>query len=204
MTEKQKLSIDAFFRAEYNKLVNYVRKNMEDRYIDDSPEDIIQDVALSLLARLDVNAQIENLAGYIYRSVKNKIIDTQKKTRYNVPLEILTDNKNEYMLTKEIYNEADADENDLANMNPKLLHEAIARLKPDEQAIIISTEFENKTFEELSRQWNVPIGTLLSRKHRALSKLHKHLLETGNIQQSTNKLDYGNKRKELGKRPVAL
>jgi RNA polymerase sigma-70 factor (ECF subfamily) len=204
MTEKQKSSIDTFFRAEYKKLVNYVRKNMEDRFIDDSPEDIIQDVALSLLARLDVNAQVENLAGYIYRSVKNKIIDTKRKARYSIPIESLTNKQSKYLLTKDIMDEADAEENDLVNFNPELLHNAITQLKPDEQAIIMSTEFENKTFEDLSQKWNIPIGTLLSRKHRALSKLYKLLTKTENIQQTTNRLDYGNKRKVLGKRPVVL
>ena len=41
--------------------------------------------------------------------------------------------------------------------------------------LILATSFENRTYEELSRQWNVPLGTLLSRKHRALSKMNKIL-----------------------------
>ena len=79
--ELQKKSLDRFFRNEYQKLVNYIRKNLDERYFEASPEDIIQDVALSLIDKLDLDAQIDNLNGYIYRSVKNKIIDYQKKNK---------------------------------------------------------------------------------------------------------------------------
>jgi DNA-directed RNA polymerase specialized sigma24 family protein len=64
-----------FLQTEYQKLVNCVRMNLDDRYDDASPEDIVQDVALSLVSRLNPDTQIGNLAGYIYRSLKNRIID---------------------------------------------------------------------------------------------------------------------------------
>jgi RNA polymerase sigma factor (sigma-70 family) len=175
MTEKQKKSIDAFFRAEYNKLINYVRRNMDERFYEASPEDIIQDVALSLLAKLDVNAQIENLAAYIYRSLKNRIIDTKRKTRNNVQIESLANKQHEYPILHDLTEEIESAESNTINFTPAQLHDAIDQLKPDEQAIIISTEFEEMTFDELSRKWNIPIGTLLSRKHRALAKLNKLL-----------------------------
>ncbi len=203
MTEKQKLSVDAFFRAEYNKLMSYVRKNMSEKYADAGPEDIVQEVALSLLAKLDVNVQIENLAGYIYRSLKNKIIDTKRKARNNVQIDGLDRDQSENKLLIENPDNSEQEESNLAHYSPELLHEAIARLKPDEQAIIISTEFEGKTFDQLSIKWGIPIGTLLSRKHRALAKLYKILTQRKNLQ-IENKKDYGNKREVLGKRTLAL
>ena len=57
-----------------------------------------------------------------------------------------------------------------------MLRQAISELRPDEQALIMATEFDHQTYEELSEEWDVPMGTLLSRKHRTLSKLHKILL----------------------------
>jgi len=51
------------------------------------------------------------------------------------------------------------------------LADAMEELKPDQQAVIMETEFEGVSFEDLSERWNVPIGTLLSRKHRAINKL---------------------------------
>jgi len=174
--ELQKKSLDNFFRKEYQKLVNFVSKNLEDRFFEASPEDIIQDVALVLVDKLEMGTQIENMTAYIYRSVKNKIIDTQKKKQRNVSIEAFTDKKNENYLLNTISDETLAEEKEYTNIGPEMLREAIQQLRPDEQALIIATEFDNQTYEELSEEWEIPIGTLLSRKHRALSKLHKILL----------------------------
>ncbi|MEI6174048.1 MAG: RNA polymerase sigma factor [Bacteroidota bacterium] len=172
--ELQKKSLDQFFRNEYQKLVNFIRKNLDDRYYEASPEDIIQDVALGLIDKLDLDTQIGNLTGYIYRSLKNKIIDFQKKKQRTVSIENFTDRKNENYLLNTLTDET-LEENDYTNIEPETLQQAILKLRPDVQAVIIATEFENQTFEELSEEWDVPLGTLLSRKHRALSKLHKIL-----------------------------
>jgi RNA polymerase sigma factor (sigma-70 family) len=174
--ELQKKSLDRFFRKEYQKLVNFVRKNLDDRYYEASPEDIIQDVALGLIDKLDLDTQVGNLAGYIYRSVKNKIIDYQTKKQRTVSIEIFRDNKDENYLLNTITDETIAEGNDYANIEPEVLQQAISQLRPDEQAVIIATEFEQRTYEELSGEWDIPVGTLLSRKHRALSKLYKILL----------------------------
>ena len=174
--ELQKKSLDRFFRNEYQKLVNFIRKNLDDHYSEASPEDIIQDVALGLIDKLDLDAQIGNLTGYIYRSVRNKIIDYRKKKQRNVSIESFTDRKNGNYLHNTITDETLTEERDYLDIAPELLQQAISQLRPDEQAVIIATEFEQRTYEELSREWDVPLGTLLSRKHRALSKLHKILL----------------------------
>ena len=49
------------------------------------------------------------------------------------------------------------------------------KLKPDERDIIVETEFNGRSFNDLSIEWNTPVGTLLARKHRALGKLQKEL-----------------------------
>jgi len=169
-TENSLITLDSFFKKEYKKLVNYVRKNMEARFYEASPEDIVQDVTLGLLGAIEVNTRIDNIAGYMYRAIKNKIIDTKKKKQLNISMENFTGKANENSLHS-IPEETDNENKVSAAIEPEALHEAIARLKPDEQAVIVATEFEGITFEELSATWNIPIGTLLSRKHRALAKL---------------------------------
>jgi len=174
--EIQKKSVDSFFRKEYKKLVNFVRMNLDDRYYDASPEDIVQDVVLSLVSKLNPDTQIGNLTGYIYRSLKNRIIDYRKKRQRTVSMESFRDWKSGNYLVNTVADETYTDELDYTNLEPELLHQAIAQLRPDEQAVIMATEFEKHTYEELSEEWGVPIGTLLSRKHRALSKLYKILI----------------------------
>ena len=184
--EIQKKSLDQFFRNEYQKLVGFVRKNLDDRYFEASPEDIVQDVALGLIDKLDLDTQIGNLTGYIYRSVKNKIIDYQKKKQRNVSIESFTDKTNGNYLLNTLTDEAITEENKYANIEPENLKQAISQLRPDEQAVIMATEFENQSYEELSLEWDIPVGTLLSRKHRALSKLYKILSTLKNEDHGNN------------------
>jgi RNA polymerase sigma-70 factor (ECF subfamily) len=191
--ERQRKSIDSFFKKEYNKLVNYVRKNIQELYFNVPPEDIIQDVALNMLSKLDVDLQIENLAAYIYRSLKNRIIDEKRKTKNNMHVEYFEQSKKLNTEVNSILDEANDESATINEIDSGRLYEAISNLKPEEQEIVISTEFEGKSFSELSEDWDVPIGTLLSRKHRALAKLYKILTTTENKHLKIN--NNGNERK---------
>ena len=184
--ELQKKSFDRFFRFEYQKLLNYVRNNIEARFFEASPEDIVQDVLLGIIAKLDLDEQIGNMTGYIYRSVKNKIIDSGRKKQRNISIENFTDKKNENYLLNAVADETPDQEKNYSNIEPEMLRQAISQLRPDEQAVIIATEFEDQTYEDLAEEWDVPLGTLLSRKHRALSKLHKILLNNKNQENGNN------------------
>ncbi len=48
-------------------------------------------------------------------------------------------------------------------------------LADEEKAVVLATEIEGRTFKELAADWDVPIGTLLARKSRALGKIRKRL-----------------------------
>jgi RNA polymerase sigma factor (sigma-70 family) len=54
-----------------------------------------------------------------------------------------------------------------------LLFEAIEALNEDQRAVLIETEFEGRTFKELAEEWEVPLGTLLARKSRAVANIRK-------------------------------
>jgi RNA polymerase sigma factor (sigma-70 family) len=162
MTENK---IDSFFKKEYKKLVHYVQKNMEQRYADVSPEDIVQDVALSLLDKLNIDAQIENLAGYIYRSLRNKILDNKKKKRIDFSIENFEKN-----IIEPVSEETDEIDY-ISEIEPETLREAIQQLNDEDKYIITITHFEGKSFQQLSKELKTPVGTLLSRKHRAQAKL---------------------------------
>ena len=179
-TENQK-AFRQFISQEYKRLVNYVYMYLSDKFFSVSAEDIVQDVALNVYSKLDINAPVENLAGYFYRAVRNKIIDYQRKPGFYVSIEDYNDEKDKNILLKKTSDDsAEVDETGLEQLRKNNLRIAFEKLKPDEKAIIIETEFEGNTFEELSERWDIPLGTLLSRKHRALNKLHQMLLEMEN------------------------
>jgi RNA polymerase sigma factor (sigma-70 family) len=58
------------------------------------------------------------------------------------------------------------------------LTEAIGKLEPRQRAILIATELKGESFRELSEAWGEPIGTLLSRKSRAVKALRQLMDES--------------------------
>ncbi len=167
-------AIRDFFVKEYNKLVNYVNVYLNELSYSVDAEDIIQDVALNIYSKADINAPIENLAAYAYRSIKNKIIDIRRKKRENMSIEDFNNKKNENILSETVSVDEEEDFYKDENVYRKMM-EAMDILKSQERDIIIETEFNGRSFNELSIEWNTPVGTLLARKHRALSKLQKIL-----------------------------
>lgn len=174
---EQHRTVSGFFAREYDNLVSYARRNW--RSLNEAEaEDIVQDVALNLFSKVDFNTPVENLFAYVYRSLKNKIIDLSRKRREE-RLDDYEDQKSgENMLLKSLIADIiDPEEREEQERMLKLMFETIEELRPDQQEIIISTELEGYTYEELSSELKIPVGTLLSRKHRAIAKLQKLMNE---------------------------
>lgn len=168
-TENKK-KLESFFRDEYQSLKSYVNSRIRSS-TDRDPEDIIQDVALRLFSGADRYAPINNVAGFVYHSIKNKIIDVMRKGRQTHSEE----NENELKLiefTELLYGKSD-------NSYPELmmveLKKAIMNLKKEYRDIIIAVDFEGYNYKEISDETGIPQGTLMSRRHRAISLLHKDL-----------------------------
>lgn len=162
---------------EYNNLLSYVKRYWRGDEETD-PEDILQDVVLNLYTKVDLDSPVENLLAYTYRSLKNKIIDRQRKNKHRI-LSDFDDERNgeNHLLGNLQDNTPDPEEQYEQERMIGAMYNLIGQLNPDQQEILIRTEIEGQTFESLSQEWEVPIGTLLSRKHRALSKLQKMFLE---------------------------
>jgi RNA polymerase sigma factor (sigma-70 family) len=162
-----------FMKVEKGRLLHYIRKNIGNIY-DYDAEDILQDVFLKI-TEMDMTSQIENLAGYIYKSIKNRIIDIYRKPLKNISMNE-TGNTN-YTSMEEILTDTRYDVVDELNKKDimeRIMH-AIEKLNPAYKRIFIETEINGHSFSELSKMWNQPMGTLLSQKHRALNILQKEL-----------------------------
>jgi len=201
--ENSSKHFEGFFKAEYKKLLNFVRKNFNYRLSGDTPEDIVQEVSLSLIDKLNIDLQVDNFSAYIYRSLKNKIIDNQRKSNTKPLIESYDNNPAINLRIKTVIDETEFDIVKETGIDYDELYDELSKLKPDEQAIIMLTEFEGKTFAELSEKWNVPIGTLLSRKHRALARLSKQLTDLSKIK-TIQLNNYGNRKQKYGKTTQVL
>ena len=166
---EQEKQLKSFFSEEYHNLKSYVRSKIESD-IDRDPEDIIQDVALKILSRKEI-LPINNIAGFFYHSIKNKVIDLMRK-------------KETYMHAKDDFEHQFSDfvelfygatDNEYSEKLKNELKKAIYELKPAYRDIILAVEIEGYSYQEISDETGIPIGTLLSRRHRAISQLHQKL-----------------------------
>ncbi|MEA3265603.1 MAG: RNA polymerase sigma factor [Candidatus Fermentibacteria bacterium] len=174
MTGSGKTLLAEFWEKNHRKLVNFVRTKLDDASHMDS-EDIVQDVILNLLDRPDITKPITNLTAYVFRALRNKIIDEYRKPP----------NRTESL------DEPDLNELSLYDIIPDLKYEpqnsytreqlrnriytAISNLPREQRHVIIETEFNEVSFKELEKQMKIPLGTLLARKHRGLKTIKKQL-----------------------------
>lgn len=178
-SENQNTGLNQFIATEYKNLVKYVKRYLNENYYNVTAEDIVQDVALNLFTKLDFDANIENMAGYVYRSVKNRVVDVQRKPKKEVLLEQFNDDDDrsgDDLLSVLLSNATEAEMKLIdSELFHKKLNKAFEELPAKQRAVIIATEFEGYSFEELSDDWDVPIGTLLSWKHRGIKKLKEYI-----------------------------
>jgi RNA polymerase sigma factor (sigma-70 family) len=164
-----------FFTEERKKLNSYVHRKIQS-ISDMDAEGIIEDVMLNIFNKADISVHIGNLAAYVYRSLHNRIIDVQRKNFRTVSLQSYIDEEEEISLLEIL---ADTSSNICSESEKKefwrRLGEAISKLEPRQRAIFIATEVKGQTFRELSEMWKEPIGTLLSRKSRAMKALQEML-----------------------------
>ncbi|MBN1415430.1 MAG: RNA polymerase sigma factor [Bacteroidales bacterium] len=164
-----------FFEKENRKLIGYINNYIDVRLYGLEAEDIIQEIALNLYSKADISGHIGNIAAYIYRAVRNKIIDLYRSRKVTVSMETLTDHQHEKKLLNTLMEEEEEPSICQSEVLQQKLLMSIDKLNPVERELIRKTEYEGFTFQELADEWNLPIGTLLARKHRALGKLRKML-----------------------------
>ncbi|MBN2435007.1 MAG: sigma-70 family RNA polymerase sigma factor [Spirochaetes bacterium] len=163
--------IGGFFKQEYKRMKSFVQSYISD-CVDSESDDIIQDVMIKLSSLADVTVPLDNLSSYVYRALKNRIIDIYRSDNKNKSVPIESNNVEVISLSddsldvSQIFEESQLRENLIA---------ALGRLSEAERTLIIMTEYEGKTVRYISEKTNEPVGTLLARKSRAANKLRYYM-----------------------------
>ncbi|TAL29749.1 MAG: sigma-70 family RNA polymerase sigma factor [Spirochaetes bacterium] len=169
--------IAEFFKSEYAAMVAFVRRRIDDA-ADRDVEDVVQDVMMHIFDAADVTRPIENLSAYVYRSLRNRVIDLLRGRRNDVSLDASGGGEGSVSLADVLYDArydtaAEFERHEVLDR----VFEIIDDLGEDEKALIILTEFGGRSFRDLAEEWGEPVGTLLSRKSRALAKIRKRLFD---------------------------
>ncbi len=164
----------AFFSQESQRLIGFVeRKSKRINTMD--AEDIVDEVMLQLLSLIGLRGPVKNLPAYVYRALQNRLIDHFRKTERLSSLSSPIDNDDGVTLTDLLQSPVDIISTLENKELSQRLSDAIDQLEPKQRAVFIATEFDGKSFKELSDLWREPIGTLLSRKSRAMKALQNAL-----------------------------
>ncbi len=174
-SDNTRISLTDILVRERRALVNRVRRKLFDATEADA-EDLVSDVFLSILRRADVVSELENLTGYVYRAIGNRILDHNRVPKREQSLDTHAESDDPLRRALDPPSDDVSPEEALARKEERrALRAALDRLKPTERAVWIATEIEGKSFAELSEEWGEPRGTLLARKSRAGQQLRRLL-----------------------------
>ncbi|MBS1536500.1 MAG: sigma-70 family RNA polymerase sigma factor [Bacteroidetes bacterium] len=176
------LQIENLFRTDRKKFLGFIRQRVRSQ---EEAEDILQDVFANVLAAsATVQKPIENLASWVFTSVRNRIIDSYRKKR--------AENFSDMQTQSQIDDGMDSYENFIGDLthNPETelisktiwesVLEGLAEIPAEQREVFVKNEFEGISFREMSEETGVNINTLLARKRYAVLHLRKHLKELYN------------------------
>lgn len=152
------------FRQFRQRLMIYIRRQVADA---SDAEDILQDVFLRLTLQ-DNAIQIEDYAAWLFRTVRNRIIDLRRKNREERFKDGLT-------IQEDAGSDETPEEKLFDTMVWERIEEALAELLNEQRKAFVETEINGKSNQQLSEETGVPVATLISRKHYAKQYLRNRL-----------------------------
>ncbi len=174
--QEQHNNLSQFFSNQYQKLVKTFRAKYESLSTMEV-EDIVSGLMIDLFNQVDIGERIENLGAYIYRSIQFRTIDYLRHRKHQVSLSQVPPEGKPSL--EETHPALQYDMQTVLNQREtqRRLVAALDQLEPKQRAVWVATELDGYAFRELSELWHIPIGTLLSRKHRAEASLQKALAD---------------------------
>jgi RNA polymerase sigma factor (sigma-70 family) len=155
---------------ERKKLIRYVRPLLRET-ADMDAEDLVQDVLLKVLERADSPVNIEHTTAYIYRSLRNRVIDYRRTQKPTQSIKTVSGENGESLIDLLQDHKPNAIELLQTEHGKRELFEALECLSRIERQVIIAHELEGASFKEMTTLLAVPKNALLSHKSRALQKL---------------------------------
>ncbi|MCX6137590.1 MAG: sigma-70 family RNA polymerase sigma factor [Ignavibacteriales bacterium] len=168
---------EALFKKEMvphmNLLYNYAIKTTGST---DDAKDLLQDTFLKAYRFIDKYEKGTNAKAWLFRIMKNSFINDYRKSS-RAPDQVDYDEIAEYY---DLVRERTGEGNDLRqqvfdNLLDDEVVKAMESLTEEFRTIIILSDLEGLTYEEIAEILNIPLGTVRSRLHRARKVMQKKL-----------------------------
>lgn len=161
------------FMPHINSIYNFAHKLTSD---EDDAKDLVQDTYLKAFRFIASFEKGTNAKAWLFRILKNSFInDFRKKSRQPA--------KVDYSEVESYYNSDDIDQDITVDLRSETVQHkigdevtgAVNSLAVDFRTVIILSDLEGFTYEEMSKILDIPIGTVRSRLHRARNLLKEKL-----------------------------
>ncbi len=178
MTQQQNEIIEQAVKNERKKLLKFIKTRVGN---EEDASDILQDVFYQLASNHGMVETIENMASWLYRVTRNKIIDWYRK-RKTESIDTMTafedEDEDGYFSNLAALSSANSDNPDEVYERQLVwdtMYEALNELPEEQREVFVLHELENKSFNEIAEQTGVSVNTLLSRKRYAVLYLREKL-----------------------------
>jgi RNA polymerase sigma-70 factor (ECF subfamily) len=167
---------DAFSRIvnKYqNALYGLIFKMLNDK---DEVDDIVQETFIKAFSSIKSFDERYSFATWLFKIGTNNCIDhLRKKKIYSISIDSTVsdeDGDSNFKLPDVTY---EADKNIIEEQKKKLIEDAINSLPKKYAAVIRMRHQEDKTYEQISKELNMPVGTVKAHIFRAREMLNKYL-----------------------------
>jgi RNA polymerase sigma-70 factor, ECF subfamily len=145
---------------------------------EDDADDLVQETFLKAFRFFDKFEKGTNCKAWLFRIMKNSFINDYRKTTKEP-------NKVDYDDVQNFYENIKADEVEtqhyeedaFANLLDDDISKAISGLPEDFRTVVILSDIEGFTYEEIADFTDIPVGTVRSRLHRARKMLYVQLFD---------------------------
>lgn len=131
--------------------------------------DLTQETILKALRNRSSFRAGTNLRAWLVRIMRNTFIDQRRRKRY------------EPLPAEEVDGRVEApfrtDEEELTEVFPDELARAFKALDPAQRALLVLADLHGFSYKEITEIMDIPMGTCMSRIHRARSRLRERILQ---------------------------
>lgn len=158
-----------------NALYNFALKMTGD---EDDADDLVQETYLKAFRFFDKFEKGTNCKAWLFRILKNSYINDYRK-------QVKEPNKVDYEDVQNFYENIKSDEVEskhyeqdvFSNLLDDEISKAITDLPEDFRTVIILSDIEGFTYDEIADFVDIPVGTVRSRLHRARKMLYSQLYD---------------------------
>lgn len=182
MTISESDKIEHVYKTERRRLLGYISKKISDNL---DAEDILQDVFYQLTVGFRDIKAFENVTAWLYRVADNRITDLFRKKK-PVSFSFLENYDEEEEGPISLVDILPAlgtshEEEELKSLIWERIEKTLSELPEEQSSVFRATEFEDKSFNEISVETDVGVSTLISRKRYAVLALRENLNDLYNL-----------------------